>query len=113
MANVIRLLITYGYRHRKPWEPDFAEDMRIADKCIRRLIQTIGKIVPSNNSGKIKKRLWQPVCRDFRNLTEDHGKDKRCKNRLNQEPKRPKYRLLVYGHKIPPHKKHNEITVSP
>ena len=64
------------------------------------LCETIGKILPADNTGKVKHRLGQSIGGDLCNAAKNNHVHYCCQSRLNEIPGRTQDSLFVLGYNI-------------
>lgn len=90
-----------------------AKNVGITDKGIGCIIQAVCKISPGNNTGKVEKKRWEPICWKLGYIAKDYSEYHGGEERLYYVPERPKDGLLVNGDKVAPYKETNQVAIFP
>ena len=71
---------------------DLTEEAGVGDERAGGALEGLGEVAPAEQPGEVEKHWRQPVGRNFGDLAEDHRKDERREQRLEDEPRGPKDR---------------------
>ena len=85
----------------------------VADEGFRGFGQAARKIGPDHRARHIEEELWQAICRQVRDASEDNGESCRGQQRLNKVPSRTKNGLLVLCGKVVLYKHPSKVSVVP
>jgi len=83
------------------------------NECTGSLIETLGKVIPERDSGKIKERCGNPIGADLGNVSKHNDVDKHRQDRLEDEPNRSQDRLFVNGDNVTLYEHIKQIAVVP